>query len=317
MRKKRIAIMAGMFVSSLFFCACSNMRMVANESSKEIPVEAAMEEMAEILGEKEEEAMAEADWYAEALESWLTEEFTDVEQEEIPDKGADAYKLLEEPGEGEYIVLMSGDAPLYLRRPENRTDTSYLESEGAFRFEIPVGWIWGYCELDERLDCFWEEDDVPCLIWGIEDNDMGENAFSEDWENVCASIRGTAETVFGENMAEFTADQYSLEEGGDVYHFRCVFHDERGYLWVMNAAYRFGEKYMQEFIGIKKGEGDANLENLALYTAATYEEYGGERYREYEGEGSYKGMDIWDYKKLHNPFVIAYAQANGKDWIQE
>jgi len=28
-------------------------------------------------------------------------------------------------------------------------------------------------------------------------------------------------------------------------------------------------------------------------------------------------MDIWDYKKFHNPFVLAYAQANGKDWMEE
>lgn len=317
MKKKRMAMLVSLLVLSLLLCACSSMRMVVNESNREIPVEAAMKEMAEMLEEKEEEALAEADWYAEALESWLTEEFTDIGREEIPDKGEDAYRLFDEPGEGEYIALSSEGETRYMRRPENRTDTSYLESEGAFRFEIPVGWIWGYCELDERLDSFWEEEDIPCLIWAIEDNDMGENAFSEDWEGVCDSVENTAETVFGENLAEFTADQYFLEDGEGVYHFRCAFHDERGYLWVVSAAYRFGERYMLEFIGIKKGEGDANMENLALYTAATYEEYGGDRYLEYEGEGNYKGMEIWDYKKFHNPFVIAYAQANGKDWTEE
>lgn len=317
MGRKRIAIIIGLFVPSLLLCACSSMRMIANERNREIPVEAAMEEMAEILEEKEEEALAEADWYAEALESWLMAGLTDIEQEEIPDKGEDAYKIFDEPGEGEYLVLLSENGTRYMRRPDNRTDMSYLESEGSFRFEIPVGWTWGYCELDERLDSFWEREDIPCLIWAIEDNDMGEDAFSEDWEGVCASIKHTAETVFGEDMVEFTADRYSLEDGGEVYNFRCAFHDERGYLWVTSAAYRFAERYMLEFIGIKKGEGDANMENLALYTAATYEEYGGDRYLEYEGEGNYKGMEIWDYKKFHNPFVLAYAQANGKDWMEE
>lgn len=314
----KIAAIVCLSALSLFLCACSNIRVVANKNSGEIPVEAMLGEMAEIIEEKEAEADAEMDWYMEALtDAWLTAELMEAEREEIADRGADAYRIAGEPGEGEYIVLASEEGICYLQRPANRTDKSYLESEGAFRFEIPEGWIWGYCDLDARLDSFWEGEDIPCLIWAIEDNDMGENAFSEDWEGVCASIRNTAETVFGENMAEFTAGKYSLEDGGDVYNFRCAFYDERGYFWVTSAAYRFGEKYMLEFIGIKKGEGDANLENLALYTAATYEEYEGDRYREYEGEGSYKGMDIWDYKKFHNPFVIAYAQANGKDWIQE
>lgn len=307
-----------LFAFSLILCACSSIRSVADANSTEIPVEAVMEEMAEIIGEKEQEAEDEMNWYMEALtDAWLTTDLMEEEREEIGDRGEDAYRIAEEQGEGEYIVLTSDEGIRYLQRPANRTDKSYLESEGAFRFEIPEGWIWGYCDLDARLDSFWEDEDVPCLIWAIEDNDMGENAFSEDWEGVCAAIRDTAETVFGENMTEFTADRYTLEDGGDVYNFRCVFYDERGYLWVMSAAYRFGEKYMLEFIGIKKGEGDANLENLALYTAATYEEYEGDRYREYEGEGSYKGMDIWEYKKFHNPFVIAYAQANGKDWVEE
>lgn len=314
--KKGAAICMSIF--SLFLCACSNIRAVADANSGEIPVEAVMEEMADIIGEKELEAEEEMNWYMEALtDAWLTAELMGEEQEETVGRGMDAYRITEEQGEGESIVLASEEGVRYLQRPVNRTDKSYLESEGAFRFEIPEGWIWGYCDLDARLDSFWEDEDVPCLLWAIEDNDMGENAFSEDWEGVCASIRNTAETVFGENMAEFTSDRYTLEDGGDVYNFRCAFYDERGYLWVTSAAYRFEEKYMLEFIGIKKGEGDANLENMALYTAATYEEYGGDRYREYEGEGSYKGMDIWDYKKLHNPFVIAYAQANGKDWVKE
>ena len=40
-------------------------------------------------------------------ESWLTEEFTEVGREEIPDRGEDAYRFFDEPGEGEYIALSS------------------------------------------------------------------------------------------------------------------------------------------------------------------------------------------------------------------
>ncbi|HBA69887.1 MAG TPA: hypothetical protein DCZ40_11110 [Lachnospiraceae bacterium] len=306
---------------SLLLCGCSNMRTAVNETREEIPVEAVMEEMAEMMGEKEDEVRKAAEdeeyWSMEsAINTWLMEGLTDTEPEgEMQERDADAYKITDKPDEeGEYLALTSEEGACYIRRPANRQENSYLESEGAFRFEIPHTWIWGSCDLDTRLDAFWEDEDVPCLLWGIEDNDMGKNAFSKDWEGVCASIRNTAETVFGENMVDFTARKYSVEEGEDVYNFRCAFHDERGYLWVVTAAYRFGEKYMLEFIGIKQGEGDANIENMALYTAVTYEEYGGDRYREYEGEGHYKGMDIWDYKKFHNPFVLAYAQANGKEW---
>lgn len=309
---------------SALVCSCSGVRTVANESRAAFPVEEVLEEMAEIMEEKEgaakKEAEYEDEWYAESLiDSWLMAELMGEEGEtETAPGDANAYQIVSaQDGDSEYIALASEEGTCYIQRPANRTENSYLESEGAFRFEIPVNWIWGYCELDERLDSFWEDEDVPCLLWGIEDNDMGENAFSGDWEGVCASLKRTAETVFGENLSEFTAEKYTLEEGQDVYNFRCAFYDERGYFWVVNAAYRFGVKYMLEFIGIKEGEGDANLENMALYTAATYEEYEGDRYREYEGEGSYKGMDIWDYKKLHNPFVLAYEQANGKEWKME
>lgn len=308
---------------ALGVCGCSNVRTAANGSREEIPVEGVLGEMAEIMGEKgddaKEEAEYEDEWNMNALiDAWLMADLMDLEEGEAVSWDAEAYRMDDKPdGEGEYVVLESEEGTRYVRRPANRTESSYLESEGAFRFEIPVTWRWGYCELDERLDCFWGEEDVPCLLWGIEDNDMGENAFSEDWEGACASVRNTAKTVFGEKLADFEAEKYALEEGQEVYNFRCVFYDERGYLWVVTAAYRFGEKYMLEFIGIKAGEGDANIENMALYTAATYEEYAGDRYREYEGEGNYKGMDIWDYKKLHNPFVIAYEQANGEEWKEE
>ena len=46
-----------------------------------------------------------------------------------------------------------------------------------------------------------------------------------------------------------------------------------------------------EFIGLNYAEDTLDMGNVALYTAATYEEYGGERYRPYEGAGRYKGMD--------------------------
>ena len=311
----------GLFLVCMGVCGCSRVRDVANANREELPVEDVLGEMAEVMEEKEEEAKRNAGyeekWYVDAwIDSWLFGAEEETAREVVRDENA--YQIVStQDGEGEYIALASEDGTCFMRRPSNRTKSSYLESEGAFRFEIPVDWIWGYCELDERLDSFWEEEDVPCLIWGIEDNDMGEDAFSDDWEGVCASVRKTAETVFGKKLSEFAAKKYTLEEGQDVYNFRCAFYDERGYFWVTNAAYRFGEKYMLEFIGIKKGEGDANLENMALYTAATYEEYGGERYLEYEGEGSYKGMGIWDYKKLHNPFVLAYEQANGKEWNGE
>ena len=58
MKKKRMAMLVSLLVLSLLLCACSSMRMVVNESNREIPVEAAMKEMAEMLEEKEEEALA-------------------------------------------------------------------------------------------------------------------------------------------------------------------------------------------------------------------------------------------------------------------
>lgn len=249
------------------------------------------------------------DWYEEGYE-----EDYPYDEDSLP-TDPKAYAMTEAPDEeGEYLILKEGEKDWYLRIPANRTETSYLESQGAFRFEIPHDWIWGSCDLDERLDSFWEYADVPCLIWAIDDNDMGVNAFSEDWEGVCASVESTAQKVFGDRMEVFRKGRYTLEDGQETYAFWCKFRREDGQSWTVSAAYRFGEKNMLEFISINPVGENANIENLALYTASTYEEYEGERYREYEGEGHYKGMDIWDYKKFHNPFVLAYEQANGQAW---
>ncbi len=251
------------------------------------------------------------DWYEEGYEDGYP-----YDEDSLPTDPA-AYAMSTEPGaEGEYLALREGEQAIYIRVPPNRTEYSYLESEGAFRFEIPHDWIWGSCELDERLDSFWEYADVPCLIWAVDDNDMGENAFSDDWEGVCASVEETAKTVFGTRFSGMRSGRYTLEDGQEVYAFWCTFEGEDGKAWTVSAAYRFGRKNMLEFISMNTAGENKNIENLALYTAATYEEYEGERYREYEGEGHYKGMNIWEYKKFHNPFVLAYEQANGEVWRQ-
>lgn len=230
-----------------------------------------------------------------------------------------AYQITDNSSAGDsadYIKLTEEGNVCYMRRPENRTPDSYLESEGAFRFEIPYGWLLGASELDEHLDVYWGEEDIPCFLWAIEDNDMGANAFSGNWDEVCENIGNTAKEVFGERLESIEFRKFTLEDGNDIYGVWCAFQDEQGETRMVSASYRFGEKYMLEFIGLDRGSA-TDIGNLTLYTAATYEEYGGERYREYEGAGHYKGMGVWEYKKLHNPFALAYEEANGKVWRQE
>lgn len=289
--KKKISRMIWICAIALLLCACGSRIPGVSEDERE---------------EKAEEQLDE------------DEENEEDQSHSTSSKAEKAYMITEEPdGNAEYITLKGDQGTCYIRRPDDRTDDGYLSDEGAFRFEIPTGWTWGACELDRRLQSFYKGGDVPCLLWGVEDNDMGVNAFSENWEEVCASVKGTADAVFGEQLIEMTSGKYTLEDGQDVYVFWCSFYDKRDKQWTVSASYRFGEKNILEFISMNKGGKDENLENLALYTAATYEEYEGERYREYEGETVYKGMKIWDYKKLHNPFVLAYEQANGEVWRQE
>ena len=236
------------------------------------------------------------------------------------------YRITEtmEGSEEDYIRLSAEGNTYYIRRPAARTEEDYIQSEGAFWFEIPHDWVWGTCELDERLEELWESlggwneegDYVPCLLWGVEDNDMGANVFSHAWEETCGHMKETAETVFGDRLLDIRSEKYTLEDGNDVYGIRCTFDSGEGKTWMVSAAYRFGEKYMMEFIGLNYAEDTLDMGNVALYTAATYEEYGGERYRPYEGAGRYKGMDIWNYKRLHNPFVLAYEKANREVWRQ-
>lgn len=233
-------------------------------------------------------------------------------------KESGAYAIVDEPDtKSEYLMLKKDEKECYIRRPDDRTQDSYLVDEGAFQFETPESWSWGGSDLDVRLQAFYENGgDVPCLLWGVEDNDMGANAFSENWEEVCASIERTAETVFKENLTKVVCEKYQLEDGQDVYAFWCSFTDKKNKPWIISAAYRLGEKNLLEFMVISREKDNKKdtIKNLALYTAATYEEYDGERYREYEGVARYKGMKVWDYEKLHNPMALAYEQAYGEVW---
>lgn len=247
-------------------------------------------------------------------------ELEKIQEEEAQEeeKSFGAYAIVDEPDiKSEYLMVKKDGKEYYIRRPDDRTEDSYLIDEGAFQFETPRKWLWGSCDLDVRLQAFYKSSgDVPCLLWGVEDNDMGANAFSENWEEVCASIERTAETVFEENLTKVVCEKYQLEDGQDVYAFWCNFTDKKNKPWIVSAAYRLGEKNLLEFMVISRERDNKKdtIKNLALYTAATYEEYDGERYREYEGYVRYKGMKAWDYEKLHNPMALAYEQANGEVW---
>lgn len=223
-----------------------------------------------------------------------------------------------------YILLLQEGKEYYLRRPAARAEDNYLEYTGAFRFETPNYWIWGSTDLDNRLEIFWEDSEyyvgedgiVPCFLWAVEFNNMGANAFSDQWEEVCAHMKEVAHIVFGDRLGSIDFNKYTLEDGNDVYHLRCIFESEEGREWMVSAAYRFGEKNIIEFIGLNDSRDSLDIGNLILYTAATYEEYGGDREPEYEESIRYKGMQIWNYEKLHNPFVLAYEEANKEAWRQ-
>ncbi|MBQ9990837.1 MAG: hypothetical protein IJP31_07835 [Lachnospiraceae bacterium] len=222
----------------------------------------------------------------------------------------------------DYILLTREGKEYYIRRPAAREENSYLAYEGAFRFEIPEDWIWGSSELDNHLEVHWEDSEyevgkdgiVPFFLWNIEYNEGGANPFEEQWEEVCANMEETAGIVFEDKIKDMEFNRYRLEDGNEVYHMRCTVESEEGREWTLSTAYRFGEKNKMEFIGLGDHYDSLDMGNLILYTAATYEEFGGDREPLYEGTALYKGMKIWDYQEFHNPFVLAYEAANGKVW---
>lgn len=210
------------------------------------------------------------------------------------------------------------DREYCLQKPRiQRGEGYYLEDAGAFRFQTPERWALGTCSLDARLSTFAGTDRQARVLWGIEDNEMGEDAWAESWDRVCADMRQTAETVFGEALAEVSFERYRVESGNEVYAVRCVFTDEYGERQIVSAAYRFGRKNLVEFIGLAPEDFSPDMGRLTLYTAATYEEYEEERHMGFgDGEkgGEYRGMEVWKYPSLHNPFVLAWESANGKVW---
>ncbi len=191
----------------------------------------------------------------------------------------------------------------------------YLEDEGAFRFQTPERWALGTCSMDARLSTFFGENRRGRILWGVEDNTLGENAWSGEWDEVCANMEKAAQAVFGEGLEELSFEKYRLQDGNEVYYVCCSFSDERGEGRKVSAAYRFGEKNLMEFIGIGTQDFSPDIGRLTLYTAATYEEYREERHVGFgEKESQYRGMEVWEYPMLHNPFVLAWENANGKDW---
>lgn len=219
------------------------------------------------------------------------------------------------PGE----KLAMPDLRYYMQKPAiQRGKGYYLTDEGAFRFQTPECWPLGTCSLDSHLSTFIGEDSSIRVLWGIEDNRMGEDAWAEEWDSVCRNAEETARIVFDESLRDIFFEKYGLEGGGEVYYIGCTFADEEGKPWTVGAAYRFGEKNLMEFIGIGPSEHRLDIGRLTLYTAATYEEYGEERHMGYGEDGAvYKGMAVWQYPLLHNPFVIAYECTNRKTWHQK
>lgn len=213
-------------------------------------------------------------------------------------------------------VLQMPDREVYLQVPFlQKRKKYYLEDAGAFRFETPERWAMGTCSLDARLSTFMGEDRRGRILWGVEDNLLGENAWSGDWDQVCASMEKTAQTVFGERLEELSFEKYRLRDDNEVYFMCCSFTDEGGERRKVSAAYRFGAKNLMEFIGIQTQGFLPDIGRLTLYTAATYEEYEEERHIGFgENTSQYRGMEVWEYPMLHNPFVLAWEQANGKDW---
>lgn len=208
------------------------------------------------------------------------------------------------------------DQEYYLQKPWiQRGEGYYMEDTGAFRFQTPERWSFGTCSLDARLSTFAGTNLQARVLWGVEDNEMGEDAWSENWEAVCEQMRQTAQTVFGEDFKELSFEKYQVESGNEVYGFRCVFTDQNGNRQVVSAAYRFGEKNLMEFIGLGPEDYTPDIGRLTLYTAATYEEYEEERHMGFgERSEEYRGMEVWEYPLLHNPFVLAWEAANVSVW---
>lgn len=226
---------------------------------------------------------------------------------------------LSDPGRifpGQYLSLP--DREYSLQKPQiQRGEGYYLEDAGAFRFQIPERWALGTCSLDARLSTFAGTDQRARVLWSLEDNQMGEDAWAEDWGEVCADLRQTAETVFAEDLAELSFEKYRVESGNEVYAFRCVFTDKNGERQIVSAAYRFGQKNLMEFIGLAPEDFSPDMGRLTLYTAATFEEYEEERHMGFGNgvkSGEYRGMEVWNYPSLHNPFVLAWEFANGTAW---
>ncbi len=212
--------------------------------------------------------------------------------------------------------LQMPDQEYYLQKPWiQRGKGWYMEDAGAYRFQTPEKWALGTCSLDARLSTFSGRDQEAQILWGVEDNEMGEDAWSENWEQVCDDMRQTAEAVFGENLCSLSFEKYQVESGNEVYGVRCIFTDQNKEQQVVSAAYRFGQKNLMEFIGFAPEDFAPDMSRLTLYTAATYEEYEEERHMGFgEKSGEYRGMEVWEYPSLHNPFVLAWEHANGSVW---
>lgn len=216
--------------------------------------------------------------------------------------------------------LAMPDRIFYLQKPAiQRGDGYYLSDEGAFRFQTPERWALATCSLDTHLSTFIGDDSDVRVLWGIEDNEMGEDAWAKSWNSVCGNMEHTAQEVFQENLKDIYFEKYQLEDGKEVYNICCSFYDEEGTGWTVSAAYRFGKKNTVEFIGIGPYGHRLDIGKLTLYTAATYEEYEEERHMGYGDEGGtvYRGMQVWEYPQLHNPFVLAYECVNGRTWHQK
>lgn len=215
--------------------------------------------------------------------------------------------------------LVMPDLEYYLQKPSiQRGEGYYLSDEGAFRFQTPERWALATCSLDSHLSTFIGDDTSVRVLWGIEDNRMGEDAWAEKWDEVCENIKKSAETVFDESLEDIFCEKYELESGNEVYNICCRFRSEAGKLWTVSAAYRFGEKNLMEFIGIGLSDHSLDMGKLTLYTAATYEEYEEERHMGFGEDGAvYRGMEVWDYPMLHNPFVLSYECVNKETWRQK
>lgn len=215
---------------------------------------------------------------------------------------------------GQRLVLP--DQEYYLQKPwMQRGKGYYMEDAGAFRFQTPERWALGTSSLDARLSTFAGTDLTARVLWGVEDNEMGEDAWSDCWEEVCENMRQTAKTVFGEDLEALSFEKYQVESGNEVYAVRCIFTDKNKERQMVSAAYRFGEKNLMEFIGLAPEDFAPDMGRLTLYTAATYEEYEEARHMGFgEKSEEYRGMEVWEYPSLHNPFVLAWEAANRSVW---